>query len=302
MEEQVLWTKVGDSLNLDTASEHKELERAVQILEFPTFTAKAAKVIGRPVELTLNALPPKVMNKVEEYTEACLRTAFRAVLLTVNKEKLFKNAKNLSHKGLVTATGAAGGFFGALTMAIELPVSTGIMMRSIAAIAREQGEDLTSAESRLACISVLGLDTSSTSRDAINISGSKYLLIRNNMAKEITKAAEFLTANTLSDESSPFIVQFLNKVAERFGIKLTEKMAAELMPIVGAVAGGSINLLFISHFQRIATGHFTIRKLERKYGQERIQTEYESVLKRLKGKDSQFVDVDEVAATTENDN
>lgn len=300
MEGYVLWTRVVETLSLDSTKDNQELAQAVQILEFPTFTAKAAKFIGKPVELALNALPTKVMNRVEDYTQACLRAAFRAVLLTVNKEKRFKKAQNFAHKGLVTATGAAGGFFGALTMAIELPVSTGIMMRSIAAIAREKGEDVSSAESRLACISVLGLDTSSTSKDVGNISGSKYFIVRNSMAKEITKAAEYFAANAISDESSPLIVQFLNKVAERFGIQLTEKMAAEIIPVVGAVAGGSINLLFISHFQRIATGHFTIRQLERKYGQERLQTEYEAVLSHLQGKERQVVyDIDEVAATVE---
>ncbi len=286
-------------MSLDTTMDNKDLEQAVQILEFPTFAAKATKFIGKPMELALDALPNSVKNKLGEYTEVCMRTAFRAVLLTVNKERRFQKAHKLVHKGLVTATGATGGFFGGLSMAFELPVSTGIMMRSIAEIAREKGEDLTTFESRLECIAVLGLDTSSPGASQ-DTNSSKYFYIRSSMAKEITKAAQYLAANAISDESSPFIVQFLSKVAERFGIQLTDKMAAELVPVVGAVAGGGINLMFIDHFQRIATGHFTVRQLETKYGSARVQTEYQAVLNRLKDKAGHIVyDLAEVAATEE---
>jgi hypothetical protein len=286
-------------VSLDTAMDNKDLEQAVQILEFPTFTAKVTKFIGKPMELALDALPNTVKQKVGEYTEVCMKAAFHAVLLTVNKERRFQKAHNLVHKGLVTATGAAGGFFGGLTMALELPVSTGIMMRSIAEIAREKGEDLTTTESRLECISVLGLDTSSQGSSA-DTNSSRYFYVRSSMAKEITKAAEYLAANAIGDESAPVVVQFLSKVAERFGIQLSDKMAAELVPIVGAVAGGGINLMFIDHFQRIATGHFTVRKLERKYGQARVQTEYQTILNRLRAKTEHIVyQFEEVAATAE---
>ena len=39
------------------------------------------------------------------------------------------------------ASGAAGGAFGLATLPVELPVSTIIMLRSIAAIARNEGEE-----------------------------------------------------------------------------------------------------------------------------------------------------------------
>jgi hypothetical protein len=47
------------------------------------------------------------------------------------------------------------------------------------------------------------------------------------------------------------------------------------VPIVGAVGAGTINLVFINHFQDLAHGHFAIRRLERKYGQEFVREEYQ---------------------------
>ena len=58
---------------------------------------------------------------------------------------------------------------------------------------------------------------------------------------------------------------------------VTEKVAAEIIPFIGAAGGAAVNLLFINHFQRIAQGHFIIRSLERKYGQEVVKEEYEKL-------------------------
>ena len=71
-------------------------------------------------------------------------------------------------------------------------------------------------------------------------------------------------------------------LASRFGVIVTDKVAAEMVPIFGAFGGASINLLFISHFQAAARGHFIVRRLERKYGEESVRKEYERVVEELR--------------------
>src|ERR1700746_681884 len=61
------------------------------------------------------------------------------------------------HRALATASGAAGGTFGLAALPVELPVSTTIMLRSIADIARSEGEDLSDPEAALACVEVFAL-------------------------------------------------------------------------------------------------------------------------------------------------
>ena len=56
------------------------------------------------------------------------------------------------HKALATASGAAGGAFGLIALPVELPLSTIIMMRSIAEIARSEGEE-TFTTRNCACMS-----------------------------------------------------------------------------------------------------------------------------------------------------
>jgi hypothetical protein len=47
--------------------------------------------------------------------------------------------------------------------------------------------------------------------------------------------------------------------------------------VVGALGGAAVNYAFIEHFQDIASGHFTVRRLERIYGKERIRSEYDLI-------------------------
>jgi hypothetical protein len=37
------------------------------------------------------------------------------------------------------------------------------------------------------------------------------------------------------------------------------------------------NLVFTSHFQRVARGHFIVRRLERVYGREAVKSAYEAI-------------------------
>jgi hypothetical protein len=51
-------------------------------------------------------------------------------------------------------------------------------------------------------------------------------------------------------------------------------VAAQLIPLVGAASGAAINHIFIEHFQNVARGHFTIRRLERTYGAQMVEEAY----------------------------
>ena len=46
------------------------------------------------------------------------------------------------------------------------------------------------------------------------------------------------------------------------------------VPVIGALGGATVNVLFIDHFQDMARGHFVVRRLERKYGADEVETAY----------------------------
>ena len=49
------------------------------------------------------------------------------------------------------------------------------------------------------------------------------------------------------------------------------------MPLIGALGGAAVNYAFIDHFQEIARGHFTVRRLERRYGKDAVRTAYDKL-------------------------
>ena len=74
------------------------------------------------------------------------------------------------------------------------------------------------------------------------------------------------------------MAELIEKVAARFGVVITEKFAAQAVPVIGAVTGAGINTMFIDFYQDMALGHFTIKRLEQKYGFDHIKKEYNNIV------------------------
>jgi len=152
-----------------------------------------------------------------------------------------------------------------------------VILRSIADIARSEGENLTTIDAQLACIEVFALGGEKESDDATE---SAYFAVRAALAAAVADAAKHFGAKGGVKAGAPAIVRLIARVASRFGLIVTQKTAAQAVPIVGGVGGAAINVLFIKHFQDMAGGHFTVRRLERRYGSEVVRRMYESLLNR----------------------
>ncbi|MDF1813114.1 MAG: EcsC family protein [Verrucomicrobiales bacterium] len=254
-----------------------ELETAVKKLESPGLTMQIVEKIGKPIEYALQSLPDKATAQIEKATSLALDKALDVALQTM-KAPSGTMASNAGHKAAAVISGGVGGAFGLPALAVELPVSTGIILRSVADIARQEGEDIEQADTRMECLAVFAMGGRSSSDDA---SETTYYATRAALAAQVKEAAKFVArqgTRAVSRESGPPLVRLIAAVASRFGIVVSEKAAAQLIPAVGAAGGAAINLMFINHFQTMAEGHFTVRKLERKYGKECIQEEYKKVL------------------------
>jgi hypothetical protein len=106
---------------------------------------------------------------------------------------------------------------------------------------------------------------------------SSYFAVRALLARTISEAARFMAATAAADEAAPILLRFVSQIATRFGLAVTQKFAAQAIPVLGAAGGAAVNYAFMDHFQTLAQGHFTIRRLERKYGAEEVKNNYNSV-------------------------
>lgn len=257
-----------------SASDEADLRSAVTKLETQSFAMTVASKVGVPVEVLLRMLPSGAHELIGVATHKALEQCLRMAIKVGQSNSAVIRNKN-GHTVAVAITGAVGGFFGLPGLVVELPITTTVILHSIVEIARGQGEDLSNAESALGCLSVFALGPEGRRADALE---SAYYATRAALAQVIREAAAYVTEKGLTKETAPVLLSVMGKIGARFGLEISEKAAAELVPIAGAAGGLTLNVLFARYFQSLAEGHFTVRRLERKYGSKLIREEYERVL------------------------
>lgn len=255
------------------------LWRAKQVLESPSLTMKLTGMLGAPVEKMIARLPDFATGKINDATQLALRKCLNIALRTLGKppapDAEPDKPSNLLHKLAVATTGAAGGAFGFLALPVELPVTTTLIFRSVCDIARSEGEDLSSVDTQLQCLAVLGMGGNPDKQEEDADLG--YFVLRGALAQAISKASSDITTKGIAAHSSAAVFKLVQTVASRFSVQVTEQMAAKSIPAIGAVLGATVNTLFIDHFQQMAHGHFTVRRLERKYGSAAVKAAYQAI-------------------------
>lgn len=262
------------------------LRDAASYLESPSLVMRLADLVGRPLDWAAQTLVPA---RVLQVSTDALRTAMDLAVATIptsptppELQDVYASSgwTGLWHNLATLVTGGVGGLFGIAGLAVELPVTTSIMFRSIAAIAADHREDLSDPAVRLDCLHVFSYGGPSPADDALE---STYLTTRMAMAGLIAQAARFLADHTAQQVAEAMargtagqLLNFLGRVAGQFGVVVSKKALAQAVPVVGAVSGAAINLAFSDHFNRVARFHFGVRQLERQFGEEPVQACYKA--------------------------
>lgn len=254
-------------------ADHAALAQAVTTLENPGLPSRLSALVGGQLSLAGKFIPTPVLSAANSAASMALRAALKTAVSTLPANG--KAAPARLHTALAALSGAAGGLFGLGSLPVELPVSTTIILRSIAEIARREGEDPTDPATALACLEVFALGGG---RDAGPASDSGYFAIRTLLAKSVQQAARVALQRGLVDEGTPALVRFLGQIVSRFSVAVSQKAMAQAVPVVGALAGAGINAAFSEHFQALARAHFTVRRLERAYGADRVRGEYQRLM------------------------
>jgi hypothetical protein len=212
--------------------------------------------VGDQTEGFVNAAGRFLMNNsgfsarklVEMSLSALYDAATRGMDTVALAEEVAAASAGRRHKLVSTITGAATGFMGAPGMIVDIPLTTGLMLRSIAGIARSYGEDPATPEGRRACLEVFAL---SEHRDGADGQAGYW-------------AARAALSRLAIDG-------FVRRVATILGVSFSQKLMARAIPVVGAVAGGSLNYAFMDYYQQMARVHFTLRAVERRYDPEMVR-------------------------------
>lgn len=248
------------SVGFLTEQEQRELwEAALLMAESRGFLVRLASLFGKRVENirgVVSSVGGQVVGspwsnfeqKIQDNIEDVLWRSFSLATLGLDAAPEFikpkKPRKNRLHQVATTVSGMASGFVGLPGVLVDIPFTTATILRSIAEIARDSGEDLTSEDTRRACLEVLafgGPDGVESEAEvgywAARIGGSH------------------LTLNLL-----------IRSAAGQVGLVLSGKILAQTVPLAGAVTGAMLNYSYIDYYQSIAKAHFCMRALERRTG------------------------------------
>lgn len=237
----------------------RDLRAARLALENPSLAARLANAAGMPVEALRARLPAALQGGLDGAVRSALSMAMTAALRSGPAMTPLPVPSSWFHRGLAAASGAVGGAFGLPGTMVELPVSTAILLRQVAAVAAEEGEDLSAPGAAAECLKVFALGGTTASDDA---SESGYFAVRLALAEALKGAV---------------MPRFIANVAARFSGTVGLKLSAQAAPILGAAAGVAVNLAFLAHFRDVARGHFVLRRLERTYGATAVRAAWDMV-------------------------
>lgn len=213
---------------------------------------KAINFVGGQVEDTLKMLPAGARDQIDIAARRALEISYD----TANRTQGRYAAGDGTHKVISAISGALGGLGGLPTALAELPVATTVIFRAVQGVAAQYGEDPTSTETRIECLAVFGSGGPGADDDGVDTSffGARIGL---------TGAA---------------VHGLIGKVAPKFATVLSQKLATQAVPILGAAAGAGTNYAFTDYYVQMAHVHFSLRKLARDHGEMAVLDEFHTVL------------------------
>lgn len=197
--------------------------------------------LGGSLEAQMAAIPDGIRERLEQGTARALEAAYG----------LAGRGPDLGERGpmiAALASGAAGGAGGLATSVAELPVTITVILNAIRAVAVEEGYDPAEDWVRAECLKVFGAGTPLEGDDGINTS--------------------FLSARLTITGSG--VQRIIAAVAPRLAGALGQKLAAQAVPVLGAVTGAALNAAFLSYYREVARIRFRLMRLAEVHGAEPV--------------------------------
>lgn len=194
-------------------------------------------MLGGQAENLIERLPAPVRAGLDGATRAALSGAMRAA--HSSRSLVAVDQKTWLTTAVATALGAAGGAGGLPTALAELPVTTTVLLRAIQDEAARLGFDPAAQNVMFDCVRVF--------------SASGPL--------EQDDGADLAFVSTRLALSGTAINSLIAPIVPRLSVVLGQKLAAQTVPVLGAVAGAATNYIYTKYYQDIAHVHFGLRRL-----------------------------------------
>lgn len=191
--------------------------------------------LGQHADGLAEYIPKGAQQSLHVATEKALHTAIKAADLS---HKVLPSEDARLTRLVAVAMGAAGGVGGIGTALAELPLTTTLFLRSIQAAAKSEGFDPKAENVRF---------------DSVRIFAS------NGPLSSDESDLAFMAARMAV--GGPTLQALATQVAPKLAMVFGKKVAAQALPVMGAVAGASINTIYATYYREMAHVHFGLRRL-----------------------------------------
>ena len=157
----------------------------------------------------------------------------------------------IATRAISGTTGAASGIGGILTMGLDIPATIALALRCIRDTGRAYGYDGKGARERLFRLQVLEL---ASLNDRDQKAGRIAVL-------EAGIAADGSLTEISTDDIEPIIEQAVERVSRALAIALFRRRVGAVVPLVGSVIGGAVNVSFQGDVGEAARFAFQERRL-----------------------------------------
>ncbi|NJM83838.1 MAG: EcsC family protein [Tabrizicola sp.] len=200
--------------------------------------------LGGTLESQMAVIPARYREQIERLTERALDTAYGVAGQGARIPDMGPRAPVLA----AMATGAAGGAGGLATSIAELPLTITVILHAIRQAAREAGFDPEEAWIKAECLKVFGSGTPLHGDDGVNTS--------------------FLSARLTI--TGPAIQKIITTVAPKLAVALGQKVAAQAVPVMGAISGAALNAAYLNYYREMARIRFALLRLAEVHGAEPV--------------------------------
>lgn len=193
-------------------------------------------LLGGKAENLIDRLPSPVRAGLFEATEQALHVAMRAA---DHSRRAVPDQRPWVNTAMTTAMGAAGGFGGLPGSLVELPATTTVLLRAIQSAAVSEGFDPGATSVQFDCVRVFSSAGPLAHDDGADLG---FVTLRLS-----------LTGHALH--------KLIAAVTPRLAAAMGQKLAAQSVPVLGAMAGAGSNYVYTRYYQDMARVHFGLRRL-----------------------------------------
>ena len=192
--------------------------------------------LGTRIEDQIKSLPEPVQNRIEAVTESALTRAYGVARLGGGA---MPRLSGRGHVALASISGAAGGLGGLPTALAELPLTVTLILHAIQDVAESYGFDPEAEPTRRETLRVFGAGSPLATDDGVN--------------------SAFIGARLTF--TGPALQRMIAAIAPRLATALGQKLAAQAVPVLGAVAGAGLNAAYMNYYREMAHVRFGLLRL-----------------------------------------